>query len=35
MDDWINIETPSTEMCELLEWCDCFMGGVDLTISYM
>jgi hypothetical protein len=35
MNGLIRCESPSQEMNDLLDWCDCFMGGVDLTVDYL
>ena len=35
IDNWINTTNPSPEIFECLDWCDLFIGGLDLTISYM
>ena len=35
MSDWIKPTELNEEIRDALAKCDCFVGGVDLTIAYM
>jgi len=35
MSDWIKPTEHTGEIKDILTKCDCFVGGIDLTIGYM
>ncbi|KAF8221408.1 hypothetical protein L208DRAFT_1382281 [Tricholoma matsutake] len=35
LDEWINCMEPTQQIREVFETCDCFVGGMDLTLNYI
>lgn len=35
LEEWIYPDSPSADFVGYLDWCDIFIGGMDLTVDYL